>query len=92
MQIGYNRFVIYSAVVLMILFFIGAPNYYYDVKEEVSAPYDNTYGNVRDEVLSVEGAEEAIQSGSTVLAINANRANADGFEEYYMEKAGKGRR
>ncbi len=89
MQIGYNRFVTYSAVVLMILFFIGAPNYYYDVKEEVSAPYDNTYGNVRDEVLSVEGAEEAIQSGSTVLAINANRANADGFEEYYMEKAGK---
>lgn len=90
LQISYTQFMIYSSVVLMILFFIGAPNYYYDVKDEVSAPYDNTYGNVRDEVLSADNAVDAIKSGSTVVAINANRANADGFEEYYMEYGGKG--
>ncbi|SKB87015.1 hypothetical protein SAMN06296386_10782 [Lachnospiraceae bacterium] len=90
LQIGFTQFMLYGSVVLMILFFIGAPNYYYDVKDEVSAPYDNTYGNVRDEVLSVDGAEEAIRSGRTVVAINANRANADGFEEYYFEYAGTG--
>ncbi len=90
LQVGFNQFMIYSTVVIMILFFIGAPNYYYDVKEEVSASGDNTYGNVRDEILSEKGAENAIKSGRTVVAINANRANADGFEEYYMEYAGAG--
>ena len=79
--------VLYGTVMLFILFYIGAPNYYYDVKDEVSAPFDNTYGNVRD-IITADGR---LYDDKTVIAINANRANADGFEEYYLEYAGSGR-
>ena len=78
--------IIYGTTILFILFYIGAPNYYYDVKEEVSAPYDNTYGNVRDTII----ADDRLYDENTMIAINANRANADGFEEYYLEYGGSG--
>ena len=80
-------FISYGAAIIFIMTYIGAPNYYVDVKEEVSAPFDNTYGNVR-EVIEGDGAEF---DDKTLIAINANRANADGFEEYYLEYAGRGR-
>ena len=80
------EFLVYGTVILFMVTYIGCPNYYYDVKDEVTAPFDNTYGNVRDRVLP----EILNDSTQTVIAINANRANADGFEEYYMEYGGKG--
>ena len=81
-----NKYILYGAVTLFVLFYLGAPNYYYDVKDEVSAPFDNTYGNVRDRIAE----DGRLTDADTVIAINANRANADGFEEYYLEYAGSG--
>ncbi len=81
--------IVYGTVILFFLIYFGAPNYYVDVKEEVDAPFDNTYGNVRDAVLNAEGGVEGLASGEAVLAIHTNRANADGFEEYYMERGGR---
>ncbi len=82
-----SKGILYGTVMAFTLLYIGAPNYYYDVKEEVSAPFDNTYGNVRDAIA----AEGRLYDADTVVAINANRANADGFEEYYLEYGGSGR-
>ncbi len=73
-------FLSYGTAALFLLIYLGCGNYYYDVKDEVSAPFDNTYGNVRDIVIKDQG----LKNGDTVVAINANRANADGFEEYYL--------
>ncbi|MCR4591459.1 MAG: hypothetical protein K5668_11650 [Lachnospiraceae bacterium] len=74
----------YGTTVIFIMVYLGSGNYYYDVKDEVSAPFDNTYGHVCDAVSDDEG----LMNGEAVIAINANRANADGFEEYYF---GRGR-
>ncbi len=79
------HFYTYGAALLFILCYFGSGNYYYDVKDEVSAPFDNTYGNVRDYIIEKGG----LSDGRSVIAINANRANADGFEEYYLERGGQ---
>ncbi len=79
-----RRSCLYGTFILFTLIYIGAPNYYHDVKDEVMAPFDNTYGNVRDAIE--EGGRE--YDSDVLIAINANRANADGFEEYYMERGG----
>lgn len=79
------EFLVYGTVILFMVTYIGCPNYYYDVKDEVTAPFDNTYGNIRDRVIS--DIQES--DGKAVIAINANRANADGFEEYYLERGGR---
>ncbi len=78
-------FLSYGTVLVFILVYLGSANYYHDVKDEISAPFDNTYGNVRDRII----ADGRLNDKDTVIAINANRANADGFEEYYLEKGGR---
>ena len=79
-----SKLYIYGSVLAFMVVYIGTANYYYDVKDEVSAPFDNTYGNVRDYIA----AEGRLGDENTMIAINANRANADGFEEYYLEYGG----
>ena len=71
---------------IFVLLYLGIPNFY-EVKTEVTAPFDNTYGNVRD-IIENDGHE---YDESTLIMINANRANADGFEEYYLEYGGRSR-
>ncbi len=82
-----SAFYSYGVVILFFLIYLGSGNYYIDVKDEVSAPYDNTYGNVRERIEE----EGRLFDEKTMIAINANRANADGFEEYYLEYGGSGR-
>lgn len=79
-RLGLSQVFTYGVVVIFTAVYIGSGNFYYTVREEISAPYDNTYGNVRDEILSKEGNPDE----KVMIAINANRANADGFEEYYF--------
>ncbi len=81
-----SKLLVYGSVLSFMVLYLGTANYYYDVKDEVSAPFDNTYGNVRDYIVS----EGRLGDKDTMIAINANRANADGFEEYYLEYGGKG--
>ncbi len=82
-----SAFLSYGTVILFLLIYVGSGNYYIDVKDEVSAPYDNTYGNVREQIIE----DGRLFDEKTMIAINANRANADGFEEYYLEYGGSGR-
>ena len=86
-KIKIEKVTLFGTFIIFVWLYIGAPNYYYDVKDEVSAPYDNTYGNVRDLIES----DGRLYDDNTVIAINANRANADGFEEYYLEYGGSGK-
>ncbi len=81
-----SKVMAYGLTVALTFLYLGSGNYYYDVKDEISAPYDNTYGNVRDAIV----ADGRLGDENTMIAINANRANADGFEEYYLEYAGTG--
>lgn len=84
-KLGVSAFMIYGIFIIFMVTYVGSPNYYYDVKDEVSAPFDNTYGNIRDRVFD----DVRSDSVKNVIAINANRANADGFEEYYLERGGE---
>ena len=85
-KLDISEFLSYGTVLIFLVVYIGAPNYYHDVKDEVSAPFDNTYGNVSEAVKDDEG----LKNGHSVIAINANRANADGFEEYYFGRGKAG--
>ncbi len=84
-KLGIPALYSFGAAALFLLIYLGSGNYYYDVKDEVTAPFDNTYGNVREAVIN----DERLKTGEAVIAINANRANADGFEEYYFGYGGR---
>jgi len=85
-KLSVRTFYSYGVTILFLLIYLGSGNYYIDVKDEVSAPFDNTYGNVRDRIEE----DGRLFDEKTMIAINANRANADGFEEYYLEYGGSG--